>query len=282
MLSGMACAQGEHDSAPRRPRGSATVPLAGQSDDDVLERRRQEWNRRPLTREVYHRYFEAIGRELAPGLRTVEIGGGAGNLKSFRPDVRVSDIVATPYVDFVADALELPLADGAADNLILVDVLHHLPRPARFFREAARVLRPGGRVVMLEPYISLFSRVVFRLAHPEPVDLTADPLPVADVPVFHADGPFASNQAIPTLLFARDRARFEQRFPQLRVRTAQLDSVFVYPLSGGFSGPCMVPRFAYGAAWAVERVLSPLRRWLAFRLLVTLERVKGLNDGRTG
>lgn len=251
---------------------SATVPTAGQSSADVLELRRRVWDQRPLTREVYRRYFEAIRAELAPGRRTIELGGGAGNSREFLPEARVSDIVLTPFVHFVADAARLPLADGSADNLFMVDVLHHLPHPARLFREAVRVLRSGGRLVMLEPNVSAFSRIVFAIGHPERVDPAADPLPIDDSPVFTATGPFASNQAIPSRIFFRDLQRFEKMFPQLRVRTRRLESVLVYPLSGGFSGPCLVPRFAHGLLWQLERVLSPLKRWMAFRLLVTLER----------
>jgi SAM-dependent methyltransferase len=46
----------------------------------------------------------------------------------------------------VADALALPLADGAADAVILAYVLFHLANPSLAVAEAARVLRPGGQV----------------------------------------------------------------------------------------------------------------------------------------
>jgi SAM-dependent methyltransferase len=46
----------------------------------------------------------------------------------------------------VADALALPLADGAADAVILAYVLFHLADPSIAVAEAARVLRPAGRV----------------------------------------------------------------------------------------------------------------------------------------
>lgn len=46
----------------------------------------------------------------------------------------------------VADALALPLAEGAADAVILAYVLFHLADPSLAVAEAARVLRPGGRI----------------------------------------------------------------------------------------------------------------------------------------
>jgi SAM-dependent methyltransferase len=257
---------------PRGTKGSPTVPLGGQTPADVIAERGVIWTERPLLREVYRRALAAIGHELAPGARTVEIGGGSGMAREFLPELLVTDLVATPHVDVVADAVRLPFAAGSVDNLIGIDCLHHLPRPSLLFAEATRLLRPGGRLVLIEPYISPASRIVFALAHPEPVDLDADPLPSAEQPVFAGSGPFAANQAIPTLLFFRHRARLAARFPELHLRTCRRLSTVAYPLSGGFSGPTWVPHWAEGAVWALERLSTPLAPLLAFRLLVTLER----------
>jgi len=46
----------------------------------------------------------------------------------------------------------------------------------------------------------------------------------------------------------------------------------LYPLTGGFSRPPLVPRRLAGALEALERLLSPLAPLLAFRCLVVLER----------
>ena len=49
----------------------------------------------------------------------------------------------------VADALALPLADATAGAVILAYVLFHLTDPPLALAEAARVLRPGGRVAVI-------------------------------------------------------------------------------------------------------------------------------------
>ncbi|NUS16234.1 MAG: methyltransferase domain-containing protein [Streptomyces sp.] len=51
----------------------------------------------------------------------------------------------------VGDIRDLGLADASADRAITDRVLQHVPDPALVLREAHRVLRPGGRVVMGEP-----------------------------------------------------------------------------------------------------------------------------------
>lgn len=252
---------------------SPTIPVGGQTSADVIERRREIWRERPFTREVYRRGFLAIARELAAGRCTVEIGGGAGMAREFLPNIVVSDLVCTRHVNVVADALDLPFRAASVDNLIGVDCLHHLTRPGLLFDEATRVLRPGGRIVLIEPFISPVSRIVFSLFHPEPVDLAVDPLPAGDQPLFSGHGPFFANQAIPTLLFFRHRRRFERRFPLLRLCARLRMSLIAYPLSGGFSGPRIVPGWACAAVWALERLARPLAPLLAFQLLITLERV---------
>jgi ubiquinone/menaquinone biosynthesis C-methylase UbiE/predicted transcriptional regulator len=44
----------------------------------------------------------------------------------------------------------LPVEDGELDVAVLSLVLHHLPEPARALAEVGRVLRPGGRVLVVD------------------------------------------------------------------------------------------------------------------------------------
>jgi SAM-dependent methyltransferase len=52
-----------------------------------------------------------------------------------------------------ADAHALPLADGSADAVLLLNVLEHLRAPARAIAEAARVLAPGGSLFIDVPFL---------------------------------------------------------------------------------------------------------------------------------
>jgi SAM-dependent methyltransferase len=52
-------------------------------------------------------------------------------------------------ISFVAgDGCRLPVADGSFDHVLAVECLFHFPSRKRFFREAARVLRPGGTLAL--------------------------------------------------------------------------------------------------------------------------------------
>jgi SAM-dependent methyltransferase len=50
------------------------------------------------------------------------------------------------------DANELPVADDIADAVLLLDVIEHIAEPERTICQAARVLRPGGLLIVTVPH----------------------------------------------------------------------------------------------------------------------------------
>jgi len=93
--------------------------------------------------------------------RVIDVGAGTGALleaiRSAAPAIQVVALDASVEMLRVAhdhrrasavrgDALDLPFADQSADCVVLAYVLFHLSDPRRGLAEAARVLRPHGRV----------------------------------------------------------------------------------------------------------------------------------------
>ena len=237
---------------------------------EILRDQRRAWDTRPFLRALYGEWFAEIADLLAPGDGpTVELGCGIGAFKEFRPSTTATDVIPTPWTDAVVDAEALPYDSGTVRNLVAVDVVHHLPRPARCLDEAARVLRPGGRFVMVEPYCSPVSARLYGAFHHERTDLDVDPFADQDQ---SSGAPFDSNQALPTLLFWRRLSEFERRYPELAVVARRRFALVRYPLSGGFTKrPLLAPRLR-GPAARLERALAPLAPIAAFRCLVALER----------
>lgn len=65
----------------------------------------------------------------------------------------------------LADMYRLPLADAAFDLVVLHMVLHHAEDPGAALAEAARVLRPGGRLVVIDLAPHNNEECLHRLAH---------------------------------------------------------------------------------------------------------------------
>jgi len=234
---------------------------------------RSVWERKGVLRLVYDDFYDRIAAACRIG-RTIEIGGGIGNLKRRLTEVVATDIQSAPWLDCVADAQRLPFADVCAANIVMVDVLHHLQFPLVFFREAARVLRPGGRVLMIEPAITWGSSLFYRLFHHEPVHTSAEIL--RDGSPDPRRDPYESNQAIPTLLVTRDRARFHRLFPALRIVSVQWFSLAAYPLSGGFQPWSLIGEDGARRLLRIERALEPmLGRLTGFRMLLIVEKAMG-------
>lgn len=238
---------------------------------DPLHRYRDVWDRKPVLRMVYDDFYDRIVKECILGL-TIEIGGGIGNLKHRLPQVIATDIQFSDRLDCVADAQHLPFSAGMAANIVMVDVLHHLEFPVQFFREAARVLGPGGQIVMVEPAITWGSTLFYRLLHPELVLMSADPL-IDGRPDPKRD-PYDSNQAIPTLIATRDRARFEQLLPGLKFKRVVWFAFAAYPLSGGFKRWHLLPEQLVPVTLKFERTIeNRLGRCCAFRMMLVVEKV---------
>lgn len=89
----------------------------------------------------------ALSEVLAPfARRVIAVDDSAAMLDEAR-----TRLARFSNVELHRAALEsLPLEDASLDAATLVLVLHHLPDPGKAVREVARVLRPGGRLLIVD------------------------------------------------------------------------------------------------------------------------------------
>lgn len=220
---------------------------------------------KPLLADAYRRFYAEFARAaqaLPPGPR-IELGAGGGFLKSCVPGVRTSDVVTGAELDLVCAGEALPFADESVSGVFLLHVLHHMARPVRFLAEAERCLRPGGRLVMVEPASTWWGRLVRRAMHHEAYDGAGG---------WELDAGAHSNLALPWILFDRDRADVARAFPRLRLVRYEPHTPLRLLLSGGVTYRALVPGAWLPLVRLAERAASPLNGM--FGMHVTIELLK--------
>lgn len=213
--------------------------------------------------QIYREWYGLISRSLPAGDDPVlELGSGGGFLSEHVPGLISSEVFFLPGVSVVCDGQRLPFADGSLRAIAMTNVLHHLPRVSRFFSEAERCVRPGGVVTMIEPWVSAWSRRIYRTFHEEPFDIG-----VRDWD-FPPSGPLSgANDALPWILFSRDATVFGDRHPAWRVKTITPLTPFAYLVSGGVSLRQLMPGWSYPAWRLLERGFDTAR-WAMFAHIV--------------
>lgn len=122
-------------------------------------------------------WYELVKTALVPdvlnGARVLEIGCGGGMFAAWMAEsgageVAAQDFSATPIAEAqrrfplanltfsVGDIEAIDSPDQAFDVVVSCETIEHVPRPARAVAELARVLRPGGLLLLTTPnYLSL-------------------------------------------------------------------------------------------------------------------------------
>ena len=120
---------------------------------------------------------------------------------------------------------------------------------------------------MVEPWVTPWSRCIYRTVHHEPFD------PNAKAWELTPGHPLTqSNNALAWILFQRDRQQFEQRFPEWRIEKVRPFMPLRYLLSGGTTGPTLMPGWTFALWTWLEALTRPLWRWTGLFCLIVLQR----------
>jgi hypothetical protein len=238
---------------------------------DWVEKHRAIFTRKESLRFYYRDVFASLlKRHLLSG-PTLEIGSGPGFLSHIVEDLITSDYDNVTGIDVVCDAHELIFPDQSFCNVFFVDVLHHLKSPLTCFREISRVLRPGGRLVIIEPYTTPLSRVFYTYIHHEscypPEDVWNNAFPAGKEPMM-------GNAEIPRALLVKNNSPVTGNRPASGLRLCKLMPFagLSYLLTGGFQ-TWQLPLFLIQSLYFVEEKTRPLWTSLAAtRCLAVLER----------
>ena len=236
-----------------------------------LEEHRKIWQDKPVLAPVYAVWFDALLDPVVHGGRVLEVGAGPGffsaHARARRPDLAwiASDVTVVPWNDLAADGLALCFRPSTFDAILAVDLIHHLARPAAFFREAARVLRPGGHLAVVEPWVTPLSFPIYRWLHQEGCTLRLDPWSPFGT---GAKDAFDGDAAVVWRL-VRDTPPARWRDLGLEPpRTAVLNG-FAYLLTLGFRPGSLLPPSFVSPLLRLDRATRPLSSWVGLRAHVT-------------
>jgi SAM-dependent methyltransferase len=239
--------------------------------ENILERHREIWNDKKILRIIYEEWYKKIIDNLSKAEgKILELGAGSGNFKDYMPGVISADIENCDWLDMCFDAHQMPFENDTIANIVLVDVLHHLYNPVKFLKETGRVLKSGGRLLMLEPFPSAFSLFIYKKFHPEPFIFDVDYFSMNEL---KTKDPWDSNQAIPFLIFFKNADKFNESFGDVfKIIKKEKLSFILYPASGGFENKSFIPDSLIPVFRGLETVLSPFKDFLAFRCFIVIEK----------
>jgi SAM-dependent methyltransferase len=235
---------------------------------EATKAQRELIEKKAFLKKLYQQYYDEFKKadKLSPqnGIR-VELGSGGGFLHKQISGLKRIDLRPAAHVDIIASALELPFKDESVGAIFMLNVLHHLQNPKIFFKEASRVLVKNGRIVMIEPYVSPLSKLIYTYLHHEPFD------PAQKEWILQGKGAMTSaNDAMPWIIFERDRELFESQFKQLNILRVEPHTIMLYLLSGGLSYRAIMPGFAFKPLAYAEKSLGPLKKRLASMMTVEI------------
>ncbi|MDO9546777.1 MAG: methyltransferase domain-containing protein [Pelolinea sp.] len=231
--------------------------------------RRDVFRKNGFIYKIYQDWYKLVKENLQfQNARVVELGSGAGFIKDHIPGVITSDVMFLPFIDSVLNGANLPFPNHSFDGLVMIDVFHHIPDVDRFINESIRIIRGGGRIIMIEPWMNPWSQWVYSNLHHEAIDLVTEDWR------FSSSGPLSgANQALPWIVFDRDRKLFEEKYPALKINKIVPMMPFLYLLSGGFRNNISMPAFSFPFWKRVEKIFFNTKKWGMFGLIV-LEKIR--------
>ncbi|MCC6905162.1 MAG: methyltransferase domain-containing protein [Anaerolineae bacterium] len=112
-----------------------------------------------LRRYYVDRFMNEQAGALREGSTVLDVGGqrensrGQFQIEQYPVRTTFLNLIAEKKPDVQADGAGIPFPDGQFDAVLCSEVLEHVPQPVGLVTEMARVLKPGGRIVITGPFL---------------------------------------------------------------------------------------------------------------------------------
>lgn len=128
----------------------------------MFPRGMKQWLKGVYGFNTYYRdqWVKSWADRLPLGERVLDVGAGPGRYRSLfaHCEYQAHDFGQEPgtlgqytALDYQSDILDIPVPDHSFGVILCTEVLEHVPDPVAAIREMARILKPGGRLLLTAP-----------------------------------------------------------------------------------------------------------------------------------
>jgi ubiquinone/menaquinone biosynthesis C-methylase UbiE len=125
----------------------------------------QDWFRKRFRFNQYERdqWIKGVVKEIPDNSRVLDVGAGSCPYRELfaRCEYKTHDfaqlkpeqLLGKEYgkIDYVSDIKNIPVPDASFDVIICTEVFEHIPEPIPVVKEFARILKPGGKLILTAP-----------------------------------------------------------------------------------------------------------------------------------
>ncbi|MFB9295615.1 class I SAM-dependent methyltransferase [Persicitalea jodogahamensis] len=202
--------------------------------------------------------------EQLPRGTKIELGAGVGFLREVAPSVVSTDSIPFPTNDLTFLPTSLPFNTDSVSGIFMIDTFSRIPGTRAFLTEAQRVLKPGGKIIMIEPASSVWGRLASKWFSEKNFDRSADWTCACSLSTGKV------NSAMAWIVFERDLEQFHQEFPGLSLASKTYHTPFRYFVGGNSRFERgLAPQSSYSLFKNVDGWLSSLSpQWSMFMTIV--------------
>lgn len=216
--------------------------------------------------------YEIVNQELETFDSILEVGAGAAISEIFlkQPIVR-TDILPFNEFNVLGDcAMErLPFKDSSFDAVLAFDSIHHSDQPSKAILELLRVIRKGGKIIIVEPFVSPLSYLPYKIFHYEETSWNFKEQGSIELSLRNLN-PETGDQGVSRFVINQLSNRRSTNFPKLIVSITYL-SPFSFFATGGVSKPLKTPKIFVNFLIQVEKLIPNfIMKFLASRVILTI------------
>lgn len=231
----------------------------------------------PAQRVYYSALYEKIKNQIKETDKVLEIGAGAGISSNF---LNQTSIISTDFLDWDSksgvqgnvDAENLPFENNSFDVIFGIDMIHHVNNPYKVLDESIRVGKENGKVILIEPYVSVFSFIIYKLFHEEHTTYSYDFRKIYD-----PANPQEGDQGVAKAMFRNKKGRNFLKDKNYPIKSIEVD--LFHPLSffstGGLTNPMRINSKIISFILKTEKLIpSQIMKICASRMMIIIEIAK--------